>query len=122
MRTENFVGREAEARALLTNTVAGHASLLIGEAGMGKSALLDYLTPAFEDIGVPLFVGRVAPFGSFLRELFTGLWEAGLTEGRTADLREDLKAFGKAQPSNDEKVVALIGRLEVLRERSGSSS
>ncbi len=116
MRTEDFVGREAEARALLTNTVAGHDSLLIGEAGMGKSALLDYLAPAFEDVGVPLFIGRVSPFGSFLRELFTGLWEAGLTETQTSDSREDWKAFGKAQPSNDEKVVALIARMGALKK------
>jgi len=52
VRAEEFVGRDAEARMLLQNTVQGHASLLVGEAGMGKSALLDYLTPAFSDVGV----------------------------------------------------------------------
>lgn len=55
MRPENFVGREAEARALLQNTVQGHASLLIGEAGMGKSALLDYVGEALHDVGTPVF-------------------------------------------------------------------
>lgn len=96
MRSEHFVGREAEARALLQNTVSGHASLLIGEAGMGKSALLDYLADALHDIGTPIFLGRVTPFGTFLRELFEGLWEAGLTDDRTTDVKGDWKALANA--------------------------
>ena len=84
MRTEDFIGREAQARALLTNTVAGHSSLLVGEAGMGKTALLDYLGDALHDVGVPVFLGRVTPFGTFLRELFEGQdvvldWPVGFT-------------------------------------------
>ena len=116
MRAEEFFGRDAEARTILQNTVQGHASLLVGEAGMGKSALLDYLTPAFTDVGVPLFLSRVSPFGSFLRELFTGLWEAELGEVQTGELKEDWKAFGKMYGSNDEKVVALLKQLGALRE------
>jgi len=115
VRAEEFVGRDAEARMLLQNTVQGHASLLVGEAGMGKSALLDYLTPAFSDVGVPIFASRVSPFGSFLRELFTGLWEAELGEVQTGNLKEDWKAFGKMYSSNDEKVVALLKQLEGLQ-------
>lgn len=114
MRIEDFVGREAEARALLSNTVARHASLLIGEAGMGKTALLDYLADALHDIGTPIFLGRVTPFGTFLRELFEGLWEAGLTENRSSELQGDWKAFGKRYSSNDEKARALCDRLREL--------
>lgn len=116
MRIEHFVGREAEARALLTNTVDGHNSLLIGEADIGKSALLDYISEALHDIGTPVFLSRVTPFGTFLRELFEGLWDAGLTENRTADLRDDWKHFGKQHTSNDEKARALTDRLRALRD------
>lgn len=111
------MGREAEARALLQNTVGGHASLLIGEAGMGKSALLDYLADALHDIGTPIFLGRVTPFGTFLRELFEGLWEAGLTDDRTTDVKGDRKAFGKRHSSNDEKARALCDRLREVRAK-----
>lgn len=114
MRQEHFVGREAEARALLENTVAGHNSLLIGEAGVGKSALLDFVGDALHDVGVPVFLSRVTPFGTFLRELFEGLWEVGLTEDRTPDLQGDLKAFSKQHASNDEKAKALSERLRAL--------
>ncbi len=114
MRQEHFLGRDAEARALLTNTVDAHNSLLIGEAGMGKSALLDYIGEALHDVGTPIFISRVTPFGTFLRELFEGLWEAGCVE-RSADMRGDWKAFGKTYTSNDEKARALTDRLRALR-------
>lgn len=117
MRVEDFVGREAEARALLQNTVSGHASLLIGDAGIGKSALLSYLADALHDVGTPIFLGRVTPFGTFLRELFEGLWEAGLTDDRTTDVKGDWKAFGKRYSSNDEKARALCDRLREVRTR-----
>lgn len=117
MRTEDFIGREAQARALLTNTVAGHSSLLVGEAGMGKTALLDYLGDTLHDVGVTVFLGRVTPFGTFLRELFEGLWDARLTEDRTGELQDDWKAFGKRFTSNDEKARVLCDRLRDVREK-----
>ena len=39
MSPEDFVGRQAEARVILTNVEHSHNSLAIGEAGGGKTAL-----------------------------------------------------------------------------------
>lgn len=112
MATVSFVGREPAARAILANTAAQRSSLLVGEAGMGKSALLAFIEPALQDLGRPVLVSRVQPFGTFLREAFEGLWAYGLTPKRTGDLAADLKAWGKRCPSNDQKAAEL---LEVVR-------
>jgi hypothetical protein len=108
-----FVGREAEARAILVNTEARRCSLIVGEAGLGKSALLAFLEPALHDLGKPVLASRVQPFGTFLREAFEGLWALGLTPKRSHDLAADLKAWGKRCPSNDQKAAEL---LDVIRQ------
>ena len=45
---ETFVGREAEMRAVLDNVGLRRSTLIIGGAGVGKSAMLRQLAPAFE--------------------------------------------------------------------------
>ena len=109
-----FVGREPVARTLLVNSEARRSSLLVGEAGMGKSALLAFIEPALQDLGRAVFISRVQPFGTFLREAFEGLWSFGLTPKRSSDLAADLKAWGKRCPSNDQKAAEL---LEIVRSR-----
>ena len=49
------------------------------------------------------YLERVAPFGTFLRDLYTSLWDYGLTPNRTKDLKDDLKTWGKDCPNNDAK-------------------
>jgi hypothetical protein len=75
---------------------------------VGKSALLEFIEPALRGLGTPVWTTRITPFGAFIREIYTGLWEAGLVPDGTADFSADWKAFGKAHPSNDEKIGKLI--------------
>jgi len=114
---EDFVGRQAEARVILTNVEHGHNSLVIGEAGVGKTALLRFIEPVLASMGPYVATVRVGPgFGSFLRELYTGLWDVGLVPDRTQQLPNDLKAWGKACPNNDEKARWL---LELMEQHEG---
>lgn len=79
---ETFVGREAEMRAVLDNVGLRRSTLIIGGAGVGKSAMLRQLAPAFETMGTYLPTTRVGPgFTGFLRELFEGLWEREAVSG-----------------------------------------
>jgi predicted ATPase len=105
---DHFIGRDAEARAILSNVSAQRSTLIIGEAGVGKSALLAYLEPVLQEEGTLIHTGRVAPFGTFLKELFTGLWDAGLIPEQSRNQADDLKLWGKNHPSNDEKAKALL--------------
>lgn len=91
MASVTFVGRDPAARTVLANTAAQRSSLLVGEAGMGKSALLAFIEPALQNLGKPILISRVQPFGTFLREAFEGLWSLGLTPKRSHDLATDLK-------------------------------
>ena len=126
MNLEHFVGREAEARTILSNVTAGRSSLLIGEAGVGKSALLEYLEPVLSEKGKLIYCTRLAPFGAFLRELFTGLHDLGLVPEQTKSLSDDMKLWGKQHATNEEKARALIelmgkhkGVIVVIDDASG---
>ncbi len=128
MKTEQFIGRNAEARTLIANTEQGRASLLIAEAGMGKTALLEFLQPLLEQEGILIYAERVGPgFTAFLKQIFEGLWEAGRVEGKSKDLSEDYKTWSKHYKSNDEKAAALVALCEtekvilVIDDASGIS-
>ena len=116
MRVEDFVGREAEARLILSNVTAGRSTLLIGEAGVGKTALLEYLEPVLKEEGQLIHCSRLSPFGAFLRECFTGLHDVGLVPEQTASLTDDLKRWGKQHGTNEEKARALLG---IMGEHKG---
>ena len=108
MNFDDFVGRDAEARSIAANVENKHSTLLIAEAGMGKTALLEYLTPLLQEMGRLVLTSRTGPgFGSWLREVFEGLWNHRLVE-TTNDLTEDWKAFGKKYRSNEEKAKQLV--------------
>src|SRR5690606_32149190 len=115
---DEFVGRNAEARALLANVEMKRSTLVVGGPGVGKSALLRFLEPVLESMGTYLPASRVGPgFAGFLRELFEGLWAQGLlagVEGAGAgkDLRADLKSWRRHCSSNDEKAKWLLERIE----------
>ena len=115
MNIEQFVGREAEVRTIVSNVEAGHATLVIGEEGVGKTALLEVVALLLDGHRV-IFLERVAPFGSFLRELFIGLWDLSLLPEQSKDVTVDLKAWGKLCPNNDTKAKYLTDLIGEFRD------
>lgn len=117
MNPELFVGRENEIRILSENMLKDRSSLVIGEAGVGKSALLEMFNYILEDDVTILYTTRVNPFGTFLRELFTELWQAGFIKIEDKDGKEEtglngaLKTFGRLCPNNDAKAKYLVDAL-----------
>jgi energy-coupling factor transporter ATP-binding protein EcfA2 len=102
MNLDDFIGREAELRATLSNVDQGHNTLVIGEEGVGKTAFLEVLH-ALLDTHKVIYIERVAPFGTFLRDLFSGLWDYGVIPNKTKDIKDDLKTWGRDCPNNDAK-------------------
>ena len=119
MDTALFTAREAQARAILNANGKHRSVLLTGRSGIGKTALLEDIAPVLEQSGLTIRLDRVAPFGNFLRELHTALWDAKAFTGQTSDLDADRKAWAKANPNNDTKARALVAALEKwAREKS----
>lgn len=109
MRVDDFIGREAEARAVVRNTDAKHSTLIVGEAGMGKTALIDFIAPVLEGTGRLVTTSRIGPgFGNWLKDVFEGLWEHGLLPEQSKTLADDLKAWQKNNRSNDAKAKSLL--------------
>lgn len=109
MNFDDFVGREAQARAIISNADARHSSLVIAEAGMGKTALLEYVAPVLESSGKLVTTSRIGPgFGNWLVDVFEGLWSHGLIPEQTQDLADDIKTWKKANRSNDAKAQYLV--------------
>jgi hypothetical protein len=109
-----FVGRKEEGRAVLLSVRAGRGVVLSAPPGYGKTALLRELLPALEAWAPVVWMERVAPFGAFLKDLFRGLWDAGVPVegvGRGKDLEADLKAWGRRYPGNEEKARSLVKAL-----------
>jgi len=108
LNIDEFVGRDAEARAILANVEHRRSSLVIAEAGMGKSALVEFISPVLADLGRLVVTNRVGPFGTFIKEIYEGLWNHGLLPGQTKDMLNDRKAWAKQYSGNDEKAKNLI--------------
>ncbi len=115
MQLDQFVGREAEVRTIISNVEAGHSTLIMGEEGVGKTALLEIIHLILEEKAV-VFTERVAPFGSFLKDLFIGLWDKNLVPEQSEDLISDLKAWSKLCSNNDAKARYLT---ELMAELKG---
>lgn len=110
-----FVGRKEEGRAVLLSVRAGRGVVLSAPPGYGKTALLRELLPALEAWAPVVWTERVAPFGAFLKDLFRGLWDAGVPVegvGRGKDLEADLKAWQRRYPGNEEKARSLLKALK----------
>src|SRR4051812_25669492 len=98
----SFAGREAELRTLsqalggLRSAPAPSVVTIVGEAGIGKSALLAAIRPAARDAGGRLLSpraaqpGRDGPFALFADAL--GDVVAGMSARRRAELEADLAA------------------------------
>jgi hypothetical protein len=128
----DFVGREAEGRAIVVSVQKERAVLLVGRSAIGKSALLEFLQPAFSAFALTICIDKIAPFGNFLRDLHTALWDqkilknlergpgppgaaVGPREGKAEyykDIDEARKSFGKLAPNNDSKAKLLVEALE----------
>jgi len=86
-----FAGRQQEGRALLLSVRAGRGVVLSAPPGYSKSALLEEVRPALEAWSKVVWCDKIAPFGSFLKDLFRGLWDARIpVEG--VPLSRDLEA------------------------------
>jgi len=110
---KDFIGRNAEARALVTNVEQGRSTLVMAEAGMGKTALIEFVSPLLEQLGCLILTDRVGPgFGTWLKDIFEGLWSNGLISGQSKDPNADLKDWRKRYGNNDEKAKYLIGVCE----------
>lgn len=114
-----FAGRQQEGRALLLSVRAGRGVVLSAPPGYGKSALLEEVRPALEAWSKVVWCDKIAPFGSFLKDLFRGLWDACIpVEGvpLSRDLEADLKAWGRRYPTSDEKAKRLVQALRRYAE------
>lgn len=100
-------GRDNEARLILKSATNGNSVLVIGEAGLGKSALLSWLIPALEELGPTVYAERTGPaFGTFLKVLF----QFG-AERHWFPVVE-WSEFGKIHKTNDEKAKAIVSSYE----------
>ena len=96
-------GRDNEARQLLKLVARGQSVLVIGEAGLGKSAFITWLVPALEELAPVVLAERTGPaFGTFLKVLFE------FARKRSWLTNDDWAAFVKIYKTNDEKAKALI--------------
>ena len=115
MNLEHFVGRDAEARLILNNLTARRSTLILGEAGVGKTALLEVLEPVLREEGKLIHCTRLSPFGAFIREVFTGLHDLRIIPDQTSSVSDDMKLWGKQNATNEEKARAL---LDLMRAHS----
>lgn len=108
---EPFIGRIRELSTLVGNIARHHSTLVIGDHGSGKTALLQALA-AMPDLGRSVVaVERFTPFGTFLRDLYGGLWQQELLPGRGADLGADLRSWSRRHPNNDARARNLLALL-----------
>ena len=111
MQLDDFVGRETEVRTLVDNTDKGRHTMLLGEAGLGKSALLKVAEPLLSYKKRVIWTSRVSPLGGWLRDVFSELWEHKKIPRQTDSLSNDLKEWGKKAPTNADKAKYLIACL-----------
>ena len=106
---DTFVARDPEARAILHNTNNQHSSLIVAEAGLGKSALIQFLSPVLAEQGKLITTDKVGPgFTTWLKEVYEGLWHHQLIPKQTKSCDDDLKTFNTQNKSNDDKALYLL--------------
>lgn len=116
-----FIGRTAEGRALLLSVRAARSVALVAPPAYGKTALLRELTPAVEEITVPLPVPKLAPFTAFLSDLHDAMHAAkiyapGVTI--TGDLEADRAQWKKKHNGgNEARARALIEALRLYVQK-----
>ena len=116
----DFVGRQQEGRAVLLAVQAGRSVVIAAPTQYGKSALIDELTPALEQVTAVLDTAKVAPFGQWLNDLFSEMRRQkipvqGVTYSKNLD--EDLKAWRKLYSGNETRARSLVDALRVYRSK-----
>ncbi|WP_414658077.1 hypothetical protein ACINK0_18990 (plasmid) [Deinococcus sp. VB343] len=119
----DFVGRQAEGRAVLLAVQAGRSVVLSAPTQYGKSALIDELQPALEELTVTVQTPKLAPFGQWLNDLFLVLRAVkipvpGVTYTKSQD--DDLKAWRKAYLGNETRARSLVDALRDHRARASA--
>lgn len=119
----DFVGRQAEGRAVLLAVQAGRSVVLSAPTQYGKSALIDELQPALEELTVTVQTPKLAPFGQWLNDLFLVLRAVkipvpGVTYTKSQD--DDLKAWRKAYAGNETRARSLVDALRDHRARASA--
>jgi energy-coupling factor transporter ATP-binding protein EcfA2 len=109
---QHFIGRDPELRTLTNNIDHHHPTLVIGDEGIGKTALLEVVATLLSPERNIVTIERLTPFGTFLRDLYTALWEKCLLPEQTSDLTADLKTWGRGHPNNDAKARRLLAILD----------
>jgi hypothetical protein len=113
-----LIGRIPEARAVVTAMEKGRSVVITGNSGIGKTAMLETLREVFDDQALTVEIDRLAPFGNFLREVWTALWDARALgdqiDAKTMyqDVEDDRKFWNKLRPNNDAKAKALVEAFE----------
>lgn len=119
----DFVGRQAEGRAVLLAVQAGRSVVLSAPTQYGKSALIDELQPALEELTVTVQTPKLAPVGQWLNDLSLVLRAVkipvpGVTYTKSQD--DDLKAWRKAYAGNETRARSLVDALRDHRARASA--
>jgi ATP-dependent Clp protease ATP-binding subunit ClpA len=113
-KIDPITGRDKEIRAMAE--ILGRRSkpnvLIIGEPGVGKSALVDGFTLAIEEKKVPRFLENAQVFELDNGALAAGASYKGEIEERLKNIIEEVKQFDKA--------ILFIDELHVLMDKQGA--
>ncbi len=118
-----FVGRQAEGRAVLLAVQAGRSVVIVAPTQYGKSALIDELQPALEQLTVTVQTPKLAPFGQWLNDLFLSLRGQkvpvqGVTYTKSQE--DDLKAWRKLYTGNETRARSLVDALRDHKARASA--
>ena len=113
-KLDPITGRDKEIRAMAE--ILGRRSkpnvLIVGEPGVGKSALVDGFTLAIEDKKVPRFLESAQVFELDNGALAAGASYKGEVEERLKSIIQEVKQF--------EKAILFIDELHVLMDKQGA--
>lgn len=113
-KLDPIAGRDKEVRAIseILSRRSKPNVLIIGEPGVGKSALVDGFTQAIEQKKVPQFLETAQVFELDNGALAAGASYKGEIEDRLKSIIKEIKAFDKA--------VLFIDELHVLTDKGGA--
>ncbi|MBO9205321.1 MULTISPECIES: ATP-dependent Clp protease ATP-binding subunit [Niastella] len=113
-KIDPITGRDKEIRAMAE--ILGRRSkpnvLIVGEPGVGKSALVDGFTLAIEEKKVPQFLGNAQVFELDNGALAAGASYKGEVEERLKNIIQEIKQFDKA--------ILFIDEMHVLMDKQGA--
>jgi ATP-dependent Clp protease ATP-binding subunit ClpA len=113
-KTDPIVGRDKEIRAMaeILSRRSKPNVLIVGEPGVGKSALVDGFTQAIEQQKVPAFLAQAQVFELDNGALAAGASYKGEVEERLKSIVQEIKQFDKA--------ILFIDEMHVLMDKQGA--